>query len=213
MSRHAGLRNLKSLAALTSGTVVVAIAILSASTGPTKSQDATYTPEFTSDKMLKIPNGKIWREWPFVGGLVTPNALNDGNAPFPEHHIIYIDPVSWDHYKKTGKFREGTVLAKELTRVRAPDGANKDGSTDEVSGAGYFMGEYSGFEITIKSKKLFPKEPGNWAYYTFGHKPEPYNSAAKKQPTEACNACHEAAAAEDFVFTQFYPVLRAAKQK
>ena len=35
---------------------------------------------------------------------------------------------------------------------RAPDGANEDGSTDEVSGAGYFMGEYSGFEITIKSK-------------------------------------------------------------
>jgi hypothetical protein len=75
------------------------------------------------------------------------------------------------------------------------------------------MGEYSGFEITIKSKKLFPKEPGNWAYYTFGHKPEPYNSTAKQQPAEACNACHEAAAAEDFVFTQFYPVLRAAKPK
>ena len=101
--------------------------------------------------------------------------------------------------------------AKELTRVRAPDGANEDGSTDEVSGAGYFMGEYSGFEITIKSQKLYPNEPGNWAYYTFGHQPEPYNQTAMTQPAEACNACHEASAAEDFVFTQFYPVLRAAK--
>ncbi len=170
-----------------------------------------YTPEFTSDKQLKLPEGKIWREWLYVGSLVTPNALNDGEAPFPEHHMVYIDPVSWAHYKKTGEFREGTVIAKELTRVRAPDGANENGSTDEVSGTGYFMSEYSGFEITIKSKKLYPDEPGNWAYYTFGHKPEPYDLIAKRQPAEACNACHEASAAEDFVFTQFYPVLRAAK--
>ena len=90
-------------------------------------QDSTYMPKFTSDGKLMRPEKPIWREWPFVGSLVTPNALNDGNAPFPEHHIIYIDPVSWAHYKKTGKFREGTVTAKELTRVRAPDGANKDG--------------------------------------------------------------------------------------
>jgi hypothetical protein len=34
---------------------------------------------------------------------------------------------------------------------------------------------------------------------------------AAAAPTEACNACHEASADEDFVFTQFYPVLRAGK--
>ncbi len=171
----------------------------------------SYEAKFTSDGELILPEGKIWREWPYIGSLVTPNALNDGNAPFPEHHMVYVEPVSWAHYKKTGEFREGTVIAKELTLIRAPDGANENGSTDEVSGTGYFMGEYSGFEITIKSKKLYPNEPGNWAYYTFGHQPEPYNPTAMTQPAEACNACHEAAAAEDFVFTQFYPGLRAAK--
>ena len=30
-------------------------------------------------------------------------------------------------------------------------------------------------------------------------------------PTEACNACHEANGSQDWVFTQLYPVLRAAK--
>ncbi|MFQ5545734.1 MAG: cytochrome P460 family protein, partial [Acidiferrobacterales bacterium] len=53
--------------------------------------------------------------------------------------------------------------------------------------------------------------PGNWAYFTFGHKPEPYNATAKAMPTAACAACHQAAAAEDMVFTQYYPVLRAHK--
>ena len=211
MSLLADLRNFKPLIAFAPGAAFVALAVLAGNISPANAQDGVYTPAFTGDKTLKIPDGKIWREWPYVGSLVTPNALNDGEAPFPEHHMIYIDPVSWEEYKKTGEFREGTVIAKELTRVRAPDGANEDGSTDEVSGTGYFMGEYSGFEITIKSAALYPDQPGNWAYYTFGHQPEPYNSTAMQQPAEACNACHEAVAAEDFVFTQFYPVLRAAK--
>ncbi len=191
--------------------LVLGIAGVGGGASPVGAQDGSYAPEFTGDKQLKIPEGKIWREWPFIGAPLTPNALNGGQAPFPEFHIVYIDPVSWAHYKRTGQFREGTVIAKELTRVRAPDGANEDGSTDEVSGTGYFMGEYSGLEITIKSKELFPDDPGNWVYYTFGHQPEPYNATAERQPAEACNACHEASAAEDFVFTQFYPVLRAAK--
>ncbi len=191
---------------------IAAVVILSLGTAsaPALAQDQAYVPEFTDDKQLMLPEGHIWREWPYVGSLVTPNALNFGEAPFPEHHMVYIDPVSWAHWKDTGEFRDGTVLVKELTYVRAPDGANEDGSTNEVSGTGYFMGEYSGFEVTIKSKGLYPNEPGNWAYYTFGHQPEPYNATAQQQPAEACNACHEVSAADDFVFTQFYPVLRAA---
>ncbi len=211
MSRNPVSRHFSGLRTVAAAAALVALAVVVGGAWPAGAQDGSYSPEFNSDKMLMIPEGKIWREWPYVGSLVTPNALNDGQAPFPEHHVVYIDPVSWAHYKKTGEFRDGTVLAKELTRVRAPDGANENGSTEEVSGVGYFMGEYSGFEITIKSKKLYPDDPGNWAYYTFGHHPEPYNATAETQPAEACNACHEAAAAEDFVFTQFYPVLRAAK--
>ena len=214
MFLKAGLRNFTAFRTLAVGAAFVVLVVVVSGAWPAGAQDRRpYSPEFTSDKKLKIPEGKIWREWPYVGSLVTPNALNDGQAPFPEHHVIYIDPVSWQHYKKTGQFREGTVIAKELTRVRASDGANENGSTDEVSGTGYFMGEYSGFEISIKSKKLYPNDPENWAYYTFGHQPEPYNPTTKKQPVEACNACHVAAAAEDMVFTQFYPVLRAVKPK
>ncbi len=213
MSSGLKFQQIKSAKTAVSSATLALFAGLVCLSWPSAAQDGGYAPQFTGDKQLKIPQGKIWREWPFIGSLVTPNALNDGNAPFPEHHAVYIDPVSWAHYKKAGKFREGTVLAKELARVRAPDGANQNGSTDEVSGTGYFMGEFSGFEITIKSKALYPDEPGNWAYYSFGHQPEPYNATAARQPAEACNACHEVSAAEDFVFSQFYPVLRAAKPK
>lgn len=37
------------------------------------------------------------------------------------------------------------------------------------------------------------------------------SDGAAPQTTEGCNVCHQQNAAEDWVFTQFYPVLRAAK--
>lgn len=184
--------------------------LLVLSTGPVAAQDNGYTPEFTQDGQLILPEAAIWREWPYVGAPLTPNALNDGEAPFPEFHSVYIDPESWDHWRRTGEFREGTVLAKELVTVY-DDNALPDGSTEQVSGRGYFMGEFAGFEIAYKSAEHFPEEPGNWAYFSFGHHAPPYAEATPAQPTETCNSCHGAAAAEDYVFTQFYPVLRAAR--
>lgn len=179
---------------------VVAGALLSGTVATAQSNK--YTPKFTKDRQLIRPTG--WREWIYVGTPLTPNKLNDGNAPFPEFHSVYIDPVSWAQWKRTGKFREGTMIAKELSLV---------GDNAATSGMGFFMGRFNGLEITIKSKKLYPKDPGNWAYYTFGHKAPPYAKTAKKQAAEACNACHEASAKDDWVFTQYYPVLRAAKGK
>lgn len=163
--------------------------------------------KFTANGDVQIPQN--WREWVFVGTPVTPNALNDGKAPFPEFHNVYIENSAWASYKKTGKFPEGTQIAKELVSIRQNDN-EKDGSTSEVSGRGYFQGEFQGLELTVKDNKRFSKEPGGWAYFSFGHK-LPYAKTAKAFPAESCNACHEASAEKDFVFTQFYPVLRTVK--
>jgi hypothetical protein len=109
-----------------------------------------------SNKVLERPTG--FREWIYVGTPLTPNDMNNGKASFPEFHTVYIDPESWEHWKKTGKFREGAILIKEMTSV---------GSKAAVSGKGYFMGDFIGLEATIKSKREFPDEPGNWAYFSF----------------------------------------------
>jgi hypothetical protein len=150
---------------------------------------------------LERPVG--YREWIYVGTPVTPNDMNDGKAAFPEHHNVYIDPASWRHWKATGEFPDGTILVKELVSV---------GSKNAVSGNGYFQGQYIGLEAAVKSKRHFPSEPGNWAYFSFST-PDHRSLQARAGafPTEACNACHAGAAADDFVFTQYYPVLRAGK--
>lgn len=158
--------------------------------------------KFDRQGNLLRPDG--WRNWVYVGTPLTPNDLNPPAAAFPEFHNVYIDPDSYAHYKKAGKFREGTILIKELVSV---------GSKQASSGKGYFMGEFIGLEATVKSAKRFAKEPGNWGYFTFSHEAPPYPATARPQPTASCNACHAQTAADDWVFTQFYPVLRATKGK
>jgi hypothetical protein len=161
-------------------------------------------------RYFEIKNGELtrptgWREWVYVGTPVTPNAQNNGKAAFPEFHNVYIDPASWAHFKKSGEFREGTILIKELATV---------GATQAVSGNGYFQGEFRGLEATIKSKAEFPEEPGNWAYFSFTNAEEggPLADKATAFPTASCNSCHQGAAAQDWVFTQYYPVLRSRSE-
>ncbi len=164
---------------------------------PTVPSQGDYA--FNAAGELIRPEG--YRGWVYVGTPITPNDLNPPEAAFPEFHNVYIHPDDFSHYQRTGEFRDKTILVKELVSV---------GSKQAVSGNGYFMGEFTGLEATIKDARRFPDEPGNWAYFSFGHS-YPLAETAKAFPAAACNACHAAAAAEDFVFTQYYPVLRAAK--
>lgn len=171
---------------------------------------SVFTPTNVSAKeYFTIKNGELerpsgYREWIYVGAPLTPHDKNNGKANFPEFHSVYIDPESWEHWKKTGEFRDGTILIKEMNLV---------GSTSAPSGEGYFMGRFVGLEATIKSKREFPNEPGNWAYFSFTVPPEhkSLKQTTKAEPTANCSACHEKSAKDDFVFTQYYPVLEAAK--
>ena len=157
--------------------------------------------EFTPDGKLKQPVG--YRKWVYVGEVVTPNDMNDGEAAFPEYHSVYMDPESFAEYEKTGKYRDGTVLIKELSSV---------GSKKAPSGNGYFQGEFTGLEAAIKDSKRFKGEPGSWAYFSFGHK-YPLKKEASKNSVAACNQCHQENAKTDWVFSQYYPALRAAAPK
>jgi len=166
------------------------------------------TASFNADGSVQQP--VEWRKWVFVGAPLTPNALNGGAAPFPEYHNVYVEPSAYEVYAATGEWPEGTQVAKELTLIyQNSNGSN--GESSEVSGIGYQQGDFHGLELSVKDSARFPDMPGGWAYFSFGHQPEPYAETAKAFPADSCNACHDANAGDDFVFTQFYPVLGALK--
>ena len=191
----------------TSATVWVVLLALTAGlsyvlTGPTippasaqSEAPAAAAVEFTLDGKLKQPVG--YRKWVHVGTPLTPKELNDGEVS--EFHAVYMDPESFDHYEKTGKLRDGTVMIKEFVSI---------GSKEAASGKGYFMGEFTGLEASIKDSKRFKDEPGNWAYFNFGK--YPLKAESSKEAVDSCNSCHQDNAKTDWVFSQYYPVLRAA---
>ena len=122
------------------GTVLTAIAFGRAATEPHKPHEITslpprtrYLPEYTASGDLILPKNNIWRDSVFVGAPLTPNALNGGKAGFPEYHNVYIEPGSYEIFKKTSEFPEGTIMFKEL-QLTLP-GDNPDGSRTEPSGA------------------------------------------------------------------------------
>ncbi len=139
---------------------------------------------FLADGKLQRPRG--YRAWIHVGTPLTPNDMNNGKAGFPEFHTVYIDPASYRHYQQTGEWRDGTVVVKELSDVG---------------------------EASVKSRARFPDEPGNWGFFrSTDEAGGPPHHTSSAMPTAACASCHAAAAGQDLVFTQYYPVLRAAKK-
>jgi hypothetical protein len=170
--------------------------VVAADDKPAAAQPKVWV-EYTTDGKVKQPVG--YRKWVFLGTPLTPNDMNGGEAAFPEFHNVYMDPDSFAHLEKTGEYRDGTVLVKELTAV---------GTKELSSGKGYFQGEFTGLEISVKDTKRFKDEPGNWAYFSFGHK-YPLKAEAAKNGAASCNKCH-LDNAKDFVFSDVYPVLNAA---
>ena len=151
-----------------------------------------------------------FRKWTFVGGPITPNALNNGEAPFPEFHDVYIRLENLRYYQQHGNFPEGTVLVKELVLSQA--GQHSDGSLDSASGRGYFPGALQGLDVMVKDSKRFANT-NKWGFFTFGHHAPPYSPTTKAMPAAECAACHIAGVAKtDMVWVQYYPLLKAQLQ-
>ena len=194
------VRSLAVTASVASGVIVTAMFVQSLSSSSAQNTPR-YLPEYTASGDLILP--KNFREWVFVGSPLTPNALNGGKAGFPEFHNVYIEPGSYEIYKKTNEFPEGTIFFKEL-QLTLP-AQNADGSRTEPSGRGYFPGRWNGADVTVKDTERYADTNG-LGYYNFNHH-EPKAPTAKVRPLEECAFCHIASAKKDDVWTQFYPLL------
>lgn len=171
--------------------------------------EATTRPvpaRFTEQGELMRP--RDYRTWVFIGAPLTPNDMNNGHAAFPEFHNVYLDPQSYEHYRQTGEFRDGSVIVKELVSVA---------TRSAPSGNGYFEGEFLGLEAMVRDRGRFADEPGNWGFFRFTDEEAAargelgnLRTTATVNRTVSCASCHTAGG-QDYVFTQYYPVLRAAR--
>ena len=186
-------------AAVVAGVVVAASVFAQVQSGRNGAASTPrYLPEYTASGELILP--KNFEHWVYVGSPLTPNALNNGMAGFPEFHNVYMEPGSYEIYQKTNEFPEGTIFFKEL-QLTLP-AQSPDGSRTEPSGRGYFPGALNGADVTVKDSKRFAAT-GGWGYFNFNHH-EPKAATAKVKSKDECAFCHISKAKKDEVWTQFY---------
>jgi tetratricopeptide (TPR) repeat protein len=165
---------------------------------PAGGAPARSAARFEGKDTLLRPVG--YREWVFVGS--SQGLRYEGGKEQPgrlEFNNVYIDPTAYRAYKQTGVFPQGTVLVLETAA-----GEEKK----EPGLRGSFQKEFTGLSAAVKGKDRFPD---GWAYFSFTGGPGNTKSKARPARKTACYDCHRQKAAEDNVFTQFYPVLRAAR--
>lgn len=149
-----------------------------------------------------------YHSWIYLGSPLTPNALNDGKAGFPEFHNVYVRPSTYHAYQKTGIWPEGTMFVKEL-QLTLP-GTNPNGSSVEPSGVGYVPGARNGLDMSIKDSKRI-KDTNGWGYFSVGHHAPPYDRTAALTPKDSCAGCHIHNETKDLVFSKFNSHILEAK--
>ena len=155
---------------------------------------------FEGKDTLLRPEG--YREWVFVGSSLGLRYEEGKTQPERlEYKNVYIDPVAYRAYKETGAFPQGTVLVLETAAGEEKKGPGLRGS---------FQKELNGLSAAVKDKERFPD---GWAYFSFSDGPGKTKDKAQAAKKSSCYDCHREKGAEDNVFTQFYPVLRAARRK
>jgi hypothetical protein len=189
--------------------IILVILTAIAAAGAQQAPAPSSAPVFEGKSTLLRPMN--YREWVFVGSSLglsyapNPPAQNASSGGIgPMYHNVYIKPEAYREFAKTGKFPEGAVLAMEMSSADAKKEPGLQGSYEK---------EFIGLEVSVKDSSRFPGS--GWAYFSFSNGAgSSYKAKADPFPESAgCVACHKQNAETDHVFTQFYPVLRAAKPK
>jgi hypothetical protein len=152
---------------------------------PTSSDDA---PTYSSDGNLIAPSH--YREWIYLTSGID-MSYEAANAT-PGHSMfdnVFVNPTSYRSFLTTGTWPDKTTLVLEGRRAENPVSINKRGHTQST--------ELMGMEIHVK-------DHGLWSFYDLSDG----GPVAKLIPRAAsCYTCHEAHAAVDTTFVQFYPTL------
>ena len=161
----------------------------------TPSASISEVPGYTRDGNLVAPSN--YREWIYLTSGIdmsyTGGTSPSGHSMFDN---VFANPSAYRSFLQNGTWPDKTMLVLEVRAAENPISINQRGHTQST--------EVTGTEIHVK-------DHGIWSFYDLSDG----GSVAKLIPRPAnCYSCHEAHAAVDTTFIQFYPtLLPLARQK
>ena len=152
-------------------------------------------PRYDADGALNLPDDYL--RWIFVGASLG-LSYNDEPPQRESFNHTLMEPTAYDHFVRTGEFREGTMLALLVRRTEADAMPARHGR---------FASDVLAVELAVKDQE---RVAAGWAYYDFAGGSNARTIAQPQPPGNRCYACHIEHAARDNVFLQFYPLLADA---
>ncbi len=153
---------------------------------------AHAAPKYTAAGELVPPLD--YRDWVFLTSGVNMNYSERAMGMDQELvDNVFVDPASWQTFKKTGLWPEGTMFVKE-GRVGTSKGS--------INKSGIFQTEQRfDLEVHVRDSKRFKS---GWGFFVNSD-----DKPAKVIPASAsCYACHMAHGAVQTTFVQFYPTAK-----
>jgi len=150
---------------------------------------------YTGDGRMNFPEN--YREWVYL----TSGLGMSYSATAPEHarfDNVFVNPTAYKAFLATGTWPDKTVLVLEIRAADSKVSIDHHGQSQTP--------EVVALEAHVRDEKL----PGQWGFFEFDGQ-APGKLVARPA---GCYTCHEAHAAVDTTFVQFYPTLIGlAKEK
>jgi hypothetical protein len=156
------------------------------------------SPQFMADGKLVRPEG--YRRWVYASsgyGMSYSQKADDSMVMFTN---VFVNPSSYDYYLAHGNWPDKTIFVLELYGSTSQGSINKHGS---------YQTGFMGLDVEVKDEKRFADK---WAYFGFDAAEKTASATAPSK--NDCWKCHDANAAVEHSFVQFYPeLLKVAREK
>lgn len=180
--------------------LVVVLSALLLSTGgakvaaPVAAAPAELT--YTADGRMNFPAD--YRQWIYLtSGLGMSYSASPSSHPMFDN--VFVNPTAYKAFVATGTWPDKTVLVLEVRGSVTKASIDQHGQSQSP--------EVMGVEVHVRDETL----PGKWGFFEFDDDHAPAKIVAHPA---SCYTCHEANAAVDTTFVQFYPTLiGVAKEK
>jgi hypothetical protein len=159
------------------------------------SEDKSPKPQYDEKGRLMRPAD--YREWMFLSAGYGMNY-----SPEPGSHEmftnVFVQRWAYDEFAKSGKWPEQTMFV-----IDERDAASRS----SINQKGHYQTDLMGLAVEVKDSS---HNPDKWAYYGFNESGQTAEAMPHGNP---CWSCHDAHAAVEHTFVQFYPTLKPVAKK
>ncbi len=152
-------------------------------------------PQYDAKGELMRPTD--YREWMFLSA-----GFGMNYSPAPGSHEmftnVFVQRWAYDEFVASGKWPEQSMFV-----IDERDAASRS----SINQKGHYQTDLMGLAVEVKDSA---RNPDKWAYYGFDAEGK---TAGAMPKGNGCWSCHDAHAAVEHTFVQFYPTLKVVAKK